>query len=173
MDKRLIAICLAVVLAWSASGCAAPQPEAAPPAPEPAPTSVPPTSTPVPPTDTPVPPTDTPVPPADTPVPPTDTPVPDTDTPVPATDTPVPPTDTPVPPADTPPPSEPPTAGLDGEALLAERCTECHSLGRVQGAKKSEAEWQSTVQRMVGKGAGLTQEEQAAVVAFLAMTYAP
>jgi len=48
-----------------------------------------------------------------------------------------------------------------------ERCTVCHSLGRVESAQKSEAEWQSNVKRMVGKGAELTDQEQAAVVAFL------
>ncbi|HUW10760.1 MAG TPA: hypothetical protein VM537_13595 [Anaerolineae bacterium] len=168
MDKRLIAICLTLVLAWAVVGCAAPQPEAVPPAQEAAPTSVPPTDTPVAPTDTPEPPADTPVPPADTPVAPTEAPVPPTDTPLPPTDTPEPPTDTPL-----PPPTEAPPVALDGEPLVAERCTVCHSLGRVQSAHKTEAEWQVTVQRMVGNGAKLTDEEQAAVIAFLAATYAP
>ena len=91
-----------------------------------------------------------------------------TDTPAPATDTPVPPTDTPVPPTDSPEPAPP---SLDGEALVQERCTKCHSLDRVVRARKSVAEWTSTVQRMVGKGADLTPDEQAAVIEYLAETY--
>lgn len=61
---------------------------------------------------------------------------------------------------------------LDGEALVNERCVGCHDLARVESAKKTEAEWASTVQRMVGKGTRLTDEEQAAVIQYLAATYA-
>jgi cytochrome c5 len=62
---------------------------------------------------------------------------------------------------------------LDGKSLLGERCTECHDLGRVEQAKKTEAEWKTTVQRMVGKGAKLNQAEQEAVIQYLAETYGP
>ena len=63
------------------------------------------------------------------------------------------------------------TPALDGEALLKGRCTECHSLSRVEQARKTEADWQKTVQRMVGTGAALNEEEQAAVIKYLAETY--
>jgi cytochrome c5 len=66
----------------------------------------------------------------------------------------------------------PSTAG-GGEALLNERCTKCHSLGRVTSAKKTAADWENTVTRMVGKGASLTSEEQKVLVEYLAKTYAP
>jgi cytochrome c5 len=66
-----------------------------------------------------------------------------------------------------------PSTGGDGEALLNDRCTKCHSLDRVTSAKKSAADWETTVARMVGKGAKLTSEEQKAVVDYLAKTYAP
>ena len=90
-------------------------------------------------------------------------------TPAPApTDTSVPPTDTPIPPT----PTEEPQPALDGEALLKERCTVCHSLSRVEQARKTEADWRKTVERMVGKGAALNQEEQTAVIRYLAETYA-
>ncbi len=60
---------------------------------------------------------------------------------------------------------------LDGRALLEERCANCHDLARVEGARKTEEEWKATVERMVGKGAQLSQAEQEAVVKYLAETY--
>jgi len=65
-----------------------------------------------------------------------------------------------------------PAANLDGAALVGERCVGCHDLARVEALRKTEAEWATTVQRMVGKGARLTDVEQAAVVQYLAATYA-
>jgi cytochrome c5 len=60
---------------------------------------------------------------------------------------------------------------LDGKALLEERCTSCHDLGRVERARKTEAEWKATVERMVGKGAQLSQAEQEAVIQYLTEMY--
>jgi cytochrome c5 len=60
---------------------------------------------------------------------------------------------------------------LDGQKLLEERCTRCHSLDRVRQSRKSEAEWKATVERMVGKGAALSAQEIEAVVRYLAQTY--
>lgn len=60
---------------------------------------------------------------------------------------------------------------LDGQALVQERCTECHSLGRVERARKTEAGWKANVERMVKKGTQLSQKEQTAVIQYLAETY--
>ncbi len=58
---------------------------------------------------------------------------------------------------------------LDGEALYQERCSQCHGLGRVERATKDQAGWESTVDRMIGKRAGLLNaEERDAVVEYLA-----
>jgi cytochrome c5 len=62
-------------------------------------------------------------------------------------------------------------AALDGKALLEDRCTTCHNLDRVTQAKKTEAEWKTTVDRMVGKGAKLNQAEQETLIKYLAETY--
>jgi cytochrome c5 len=59
-------------------------------------------------------------------------------------------------------------AALEGKTLLEERCTECHDLRRVEQAKKSEEDWKASVERMVGKGAKLSQEEQELVIRYLA-----
>ena len=60
---------------------------------------------------------------------------------------------------------------LDGKSLVEERCTQCHGLGTVEQAKKTEEEWKATVERMVGKGAQLSQEEQALVIQYLTEAY--
>jgi cytochrome c5 len=60
---------------------------------------------------------------------------------------------------------------LDGKALTEERCTKCHDLGRVEAAQKSPEEWKANVERMVGLGAELNEEEQQAVIDYLAETY--
>jgi cytochrome c5 len=76
-----------------------------------------------------------------------------------------------------PQPTTPPTAAAapasDGAALLSDRCTVCHNLDRVKSAKKTSEQWAQTVSRMVGKGAKVNADEQKALVAYLAKTYAP
>ncbi len=58
---------------------------------------------------------------------------------------------------------------LDGEKLYQERCSQCHGLGRVERATKDQAGWETTVDRMIGKRAGLLNaEERDAVVEYLA-----
>jgi cytochrome c5 len=79
-------------------------------------------------------------------------------------------------PTATTPPAKPTTApaqALDGKALMNERCTVCHSTERIQAAKKSKAEWETTVSRMKGKGAKLNDAETTALIDFLAATYKP
>ena len=62
-------------------------------------------------------------------------------------------------------------AALDGKSLLEEQCTKCHDLGRVERARKTEEEWKTTVERMVGKGAQLNEAEREVVIQYLAETY--
>jgi cytochrome c5 len=64
-------------------------------------------------------------------------------------------------------------ASFDGEALLQERCTECHSLSRTTSASKSREQWEQTVTRMVDYGAALSDEEQAGLIEYLAENYGP
>ena len=60
---------------------------------------------------------------------------------------------------------EPP---FDGAALLQERCTVCHDLGRVEAANKTADEWRTTIGRMIGKGAKIDDAEKEALIEFLA-----
>jgi len=59
----------------------------------------------------------------------------------------------------------------DGSTLLQERCTVCHNLSRVERAKHTPEEWQTTVNRMVGKGAKLTSDEKTLLIEYLSTTY--
>ena len=59
-------------------------------------------------------------------------------------------------------------ADLDGEALVAERCTVCHTADRIDTADKDEVGWTATVDRMIGYGTDLNDAEREAVIAYLA-----
>jgi mono/diheme cytochrome c family protein len=65
------------------------------------------------------------------------------------------------------------SAPADGEVLLQDRCTVCHSLDRVTRASRSKNEWEDTVARMRSHGADLSDEEQMVLVDHLAQTYGP
>jgi len=55
----------------------------------------------------------------------------------------------------------------DGEKLVKERCTVCHSLDRVHKAKKDKTGWEKIVNQMIGNGAKLNDTERQAVVDYL------
>jgi cytochrome c5 len=71
----------------------------------------------------------------------------------------------------TPEQEESASPALDGQALVEERCTRCHDLARTTNAAKTAEEWQTTVERMVSKGADLSPAEQEVVIQYLAETY--
>ncbi len=65
-----------------------------------------------------------------------------------------------------------PAAGaLDGKSLVAERCTKCHNMDRIVAKKASADGWKTTVERMMGKGAKLSDAEKQTVIDYLAATY--
>jgi hypothetical protein len=53
---------------------------------------------------------------------------------------------------------------------VAERYS-CYSAERIDAADKDEAEWTETVERMIGNGAVLSDEEKAAVIEYLTETH--
>jgi cytochrome c2 len=59
----------------------------------------------------------------------------------------------------------------DGQTLMQERCSVCHSIGRVTSAHKTAAEWTVTLGRMVSHGAQLNAQEQQTLIAYLAANY--
>lgn len=58
-----------------------------------------------------------------------------------------------------------------GQALLQERCTKCHSLDEVTSLSLSADEWNQVVTSMVARGAQLNSDEQTVLVQYLAETY--
>jgi len=65
------------------------------------------------------------------------------------------------------------TAGVDGARLLEERCFVCHKVDIPKNARKSRAEWDKTVTRMINHGAKLSPEEKKILVRYLARVYKP
>jgi mono/diheme cytochrome c family protein len=64
-------------------------------------------------------------------------------------------------------------AALDGNALVDERCTVCHTRDRIDSERTEgldQAQWGEIVDDMIGKGAQLNDEERAAVIEYLAST---
>jgi mono/diheme cytochrome c family protein len=62
-------------------------------------------------------------------------------------------------------------AALDGNALVDERCTVCHTRDRIDNKRAAgldQAQWGEIVDEMIGKGAQLNDEERAAVIEYLA-----
>jgi cytochrome c5 len=65
------------------------------------------------------------------------------------------------------------SAGVDGARLLEERCSVCHKTEIPKNARKSRAEWDKTVSRMIARGAKLSPEEKKILVRYLARVYKP
>ena len=61
----------------------------------------------------------------------------------------------------------------DGAALLEQRCSVCHPSARPKSKQKSPEQWETTVTRMMGKGAQLTPDEQKRLIDHLSETYKP
>jgi len=60
---------------------------------------------------------------------------------------------------------------LDGNALVNERCTVCHTRDRIDQADKDEEGWTATVDRMISYGAQLDSAEREAVIQYLVETH--
>ena len=63
--------------------------------------------------------------------------------------------------------STPGFSAPDGKAVMESRCGECHGLEKVTSKSKDRAGWQTTVNRMISKGANLNAEEKAALIDYL------
>ncbi|GAM10918.1 hypothetical protein OR1_03218 [Geobacter sp. OR-1] len=64
-------------------------------------------------------------------------------------------------------------AAGNGADLMEKRCTACHPVAKVKGAKKNHSQWEATVTNMVSRGAKLTAAEKKTLVDYLAKTYKP
>jgi hypothetical protein len=62
-------------------------------------------------------------------------------------------------------------AALDGKGLMQERCSVCHSTSRITSAHKTAAEWKTTVDQMIQRGAQLSSSEEQTLIDYLAQNY--
>jgi hypothetical protein len=67
--------------------------------------------------------------------------------------------------------TEEPSATLDGDTLVSERCTACHSRERIDEKDEDEEGWTAIVDRMISYGAQLNAEERDAVIQYLVDTH--
>jgi cytochrome c5 len=63
------------------------------------------------------------------------------------------------------------SSNLDGQAIMMQTCQRCHNISRVTSKNKTAADWKTTVDRMIKHGAGLTPEQEQAVIDYLAQNY--
>lgn len=59
----------------------------------------------------------------------------------------------------------------EAKFLFEVKCSTCHSLNRPASKQKSYDAWLSTVHRMIGYGAQVTDEEAETITAYLAAEY--
>ena len=61
----------------------------------------------------------------------------------------------------------------DGQTLMQQRCSVCHSLSRITSGQKTATQWKVTVDKMINNGAQLSPAEEQTLVNYLAQTYHP
>ena len=59
--------------------------------------------------------------------------------------------------------------GLDGAALLQEKCTVCHDLERVTAEDNDAVGWAAVIDEMIAKGAQVSEDEAAAIAEYLSL----
>ena len=60
-----------------------------------------------------------------------------------------------------------PSAEVDVEALIDEKVAGNHDLGRIFNADKTREEWETTIDRMIGYGAKISEEEKTLIIDYL------
>ena len=73
-------------------------------------------------------------------------------------------------------PTAEPTADVQvstgqGDQILQSVCTVCHSSDRIMNSHKSQAEWETTVNRMIGHGAVVSDSDKQILILYLSETY--
>ena len=68
--------------------------------------------------------------------------------------------------------SAPTSAGTaNGQAIMQKACSACHNINRVTSAQKTAAQWKTTVDRMIARGAKVSPQDEQALIDYLAATY--
>jgi cytochrome c5 len=64
-----------------------------------------------------------------------------------------------------------PSASSEGMTILQNSCSVCHETAVVTGSRKSAADWDATLDRMISQGATLSPTDLASLKAFLVANY--
>jgi mono/diheme cytochrome c family protein len=59
----------------------------------------------------------------------------------------------------------------DPKAFFEETCSQCHSIDIPKGERMSKDDWAYTVNRMRNNGLGISDQEAAVIIEYLAATY--
>ena len=59
------------------------------------------------------------------------------------------------------------SAEIDFKALIEEKVAGNHDLGRIFNADKTREEWEKTIDRMIGYGAKISEEEKEMIIEYL------
>jgi len=54
-----------------------------------------------------------------------------------------------------------------GKTIVDNACSKCHGIKKVENARKNASEWETTLDRMIKKGAKVKPEERDAVLKYL------
>lgn len=65
------------------------------------------------------------------------------------------------------PGAQTPESAKTGEALVASRCTQCHSLDRIDGARYDAQQWASVIDRMQRNGLVVSADERQLIIDYL------
>jgi hypothetical protein len=63
------------------------------------------------------------------------------------------------------------TSTGQGDQIMQSVCTVCHSSDRIVNSHKTQAEWETTVNRMVSHGAVLSDSDKTILLLYLSETY--
>jgi mono/diheme cytochrome c family protein len=62
-------------------------------------------------------------------------------------------------------------AADEGQKLLEQKCASCHGMKKATAKGRDEAKWRSTILRMKGNGADLSQQDIETLTAYMAKNY--
>jgi mono/diheme cytochrome c family protein len=75
--------------------------------------------------------------------------------------------------AQAPKPAEAPPGAAAGKEILQRKCFQCHQASMWSSLRQDRRAWESTLYRMVGRGALWTEDEIRAMADFLGQTRGP
>ena len=60
-----------------------------------------------------------------------------------------------------------------GKDVVADTCSECHSLGRIRAQRLDEEGWKNILREMTENGASIEQDDRATIIEYLSRNFGP